>query len=271
LFGSLLSDQQFKPYWVEAGMPGFLLRVIKDAEAISSTEWNGQDIPESKFQEIELDTMGKSSFDITTLLLQTGYLTIKKQHVDENQESFVQLGWPNFEIQRSFLPQIQKILAPSTDIDACRGLLRREDYVGFFQHVSNTALASTPSRISSPEEKWAHSIYHVLLQQLGYPHPSEVTDASGQTDLTFGNCLAELKAVKIGPQGGLSDYNRKKQEAVDQVRSRSPSNTGAERLVVIVSSEPPRTVLQILRVPISPDQSLEVVFTAPTLSAVLDK
>jgi hypothetical protein len=266
---SLLSEQKFKPYWVEAGMPGFLLRVIGDAETISSSEWDGQDVAESKFQEIELDTLGKTSFDTTSLMFQTGYLTIKSQRVDENQESFVRLEMPNFEVQRNFLPRVQKILAPTADVDTCRRLLQREDNVGFFLYMSDTALASIPSRISSSEEKWSHSIFHVMLQLLGYPHPSEAQDASGQTDLTFGNCIAELKAVKIGPKGGLSDYRLKRKEGERQVRSRIPATTDAERLVVIVNSSPPRTVLQILRVPISEDESPANVFTDPVLSAAL--
>uniref|UniRef100_A0A6A7G128 AAA-ATPase-like domain-containing protein n=1 Tax=Hirondellea gigas TaxID=1518452 RepID=A0A6A7G128_9CRUS len=266
----LLSDQTFEPYWIQAGTPGWLLRLINHAAVVNTTEWDNQFVAKSKFDEIELNTMGNHSFDITNLLFRTGYLTVKDQQQDpNNMKTSLLLGYPNFEVRDTFLPQVVRTLCPKMpDITECQRLLNNDDVVGFFMHLATTAFASIPGNISMPDEKWFHSIVHVILVMMGHEYPSELWDASGRLDLKVGNAYVEVKSAAIGNQGGLAELNLEEKTGSKQVVNRKPDNISADRLVVIFNSKPPRGLLKIVSV--ARGRENKVLYQSPELLSAIE-
>lgn len=85
---------QYKSYWFETGSPSFLIKLIQK---------NKYYFPE--MENVELMESSLSSFDVnniglTSLLFQTGYLTIKKNITMGMMYGYV-LGYPNLEVKAS--------------------------------------------------------------------------------------------------------------------------------------------------------------------------
>jgi hypothetical protein len=85
----------FRNYWFETGTPTYLIKLLKEKNYFIPQLENlvvGEEIINSfDIEEIKLET----------LLFQTGYLTIKKQIIDEFEFIEYHLGVPNKEIQKS--------------------------------------------------------------------------------------------------------------------------------------------------------------------------
>ena len=89
------NDRKFQNYWFETGTPSFLVQLIKQ---------NRYFLP--KLNNCEVDGNVANSFDLEnlhleTVMLQAGYLTIKKVLSDFGLQSYI-LGYPNREVEISF-------------------------------------------------------------------------------------------------------------------------------------------------------------------------
>ena len=96
-FSTLLffHDKKFSNYWFKTGTPTFLIDQIKDKDLKSFEQ-------KQKVTEYMLSNFNEKSIDITGLLFQTGYLTIKKEMI-VNDVSLYELDFPNREVKDSFL------------------------------------------------------------------------------------------------------------------------------------------------------------------------
>jgi hypothetical protein len=66
--------------------------------------------PSSAFVKFELESLGRTAFDTTSLLFQTGYLTIKDERKEEDGSQSLRLDYPNYEIKKAFLAESFQIL-----------------------------------------------------------------------------------------------------------------------------------------------------------------
>ncbi len=89
-------NQQFGNYWFATGTPTFLVETIRDRGL------RPQDFESVKVNDTFLERFSLVDLNMTGLLFQTGYLTIRQ--VDTSiYETTYHLGYPNFEVRHSLL------------------------------------------------------------------------------------------------------------------------------------------------------------------------
>jgi len=86
---------KFKNYWFETGTPKFLMELAQSQDFDFASALN-EPVPEIAFSAFEIDNI-----DPLTLLLQTGYLTIKST-VQNLGETWYMLDFPNKEVSGAF-------------------------------------------------------------------------------------------------------------------------------------------------------------------------
>ncbi len=92
----LFYHQRFATYWFESGTPTFLIKLIKDRR------YDIEPLEQLEVSEISFSTYELESLELTPLLFQTGYLTIKGFQRDRFGEIYT-LSYPNYEVKNSFL------------------------------------------------------------------------------------------------------------------------------------------------------------------------
>jgi len=91
-----ISRQEFGNYWFSTATPTFLIKIIRE-----------KGLPIMEFENIEMESNEFDSYDVdniqvTPLLFQAGYLTVKKVEVDVGEKTYY-LSYPNKEVRESFL------------------------------------------------------------------------------------------------------------------------------------------------------------------------
>ncbi len=92
-------DKDFKNYWFATGTPTFLVNTIRD-RGIHPQEFENVEVNDTFFTKFSLEDL-----DMTGLLFQTGYLTIKKI-TKERFEKIYFLGYPNTEVYKSMMQNL---------------------------------------------------------------------------------------------------------------------------------------------------------------------
>ena len=105
--GLCLNKREFRAYWSSTAVPTFLIDILKNHPLNFASVGITED---------RLDTYEPDRPDITTLLYQTGYLTIKGFYQFGAFRKY-DLGFPNLEVQNSFITKLAPAytgLDPST-------------------------------------------------------------------------------------------------------------------------------------------------------------
>ena len=178
---SLFYEQEFKNFWFETGTPTFLIKKLKDDDKKINQSINKL-VKESAFNKYDIDNI-----NISAIMFQTGYLTIKKFNRDEGKYL---LDYPNKEVEDSFLDFIVEHYANSSSdemeyiVDTLHEALEQNDMKSFF-----TALQSLFSSITSKQlekvkdyEGFYHSIIYIILKIVGIEIACEIQSSFGATD-----------------------------------------------------------------------------------------
>ena len=174
------NDYKFSNYWDSTGTPSFLLeqmgRQHYDHEAALNAWYD-----ESVFSAYELDRL-----DITGLLWQTGYLTIKdvRQRVTGTQ---YRIGFPDREVKQTFMTRLlefytglQKGLSGSL-IARFYDAIWDDDLDGFMS-VLQSFLAGIIYDLHIPHEKYYQTIFFIVFQLLGIVIEAESHTNEGRID-----------------------------------------------------------------------------------------
>lgn len=88
-------NKRFRNFWFETGTPSFLVKLMQ------KNRYFLPDLEELEVGEEILSSFEIESMEATTLLFQSGYLTIKEQRFYMGREVFT-LGFPNMEVKNAF-------------------------------------------------------------------------------------------------------------------------------------------------------------------------
>jgi len=198
-------ESKFRNYWFESGTPTFLVNLIKERNYyIPQTESFSAD--ETTFSSYELDNL-----DITALLFQTGYLTIKDY--DRDFGTYV-LGYPNFEVKYSFLRHLYKDRVPDEDNKYKRlvELLAKGDLDEFISVMSSIFAGITYDEGSRINEANFHTLFYVTLAAGGLPARSQVLNYSGRIDMV----------VEVKNKVYIFEFkcNQSAEEAIEQIKQK---------------------------------------------------
>ncbi|MCJ8273342.1 MAG: ATP-binding protein, partial [Psychrosphaera sp.] len=173
---SLFLNQEFLNYWYTTGTPSFLMKLLKskDYDLKNLTQFR---IGEAAFEASESDEM-----EIQSVLVQTGYLTIRKY-----DGTLYTLGFPNYEVNKSFYDSLtasyghlgkgagQSFMVELTEhINAGR----LEDFfttLGCF-------FANIPYDLNVDLEKYYQSLFYAIFTLLGFNIEAEVHTNQGKID-----------------------------------------------------------------------------------------
>ncbi len=181
----LFESSQFSNYWFESGTPTFLIKRLRATEQFA-------------LENLRLSSGIFNSFDLRnlsplTLLIQTGYLTIKEKLDDD----FYQFEFPNQEVRNSFNEMllgeylhINGSIAGAT-IFAIRDAFR-ENNVRQVITIIETLFKATPSHLFSRKnakggynsvgENFYHAIIYLIFNLLGVKMNVEVSLREGRLD-----------------------------------------------------------------------------------------
>ncbi len=171
----------FSNFWDSTGTPSFLLEQMRkqsyDHEAALDCWYD-----ESVFAAYELDRL-----DITGLLWQTGYLTIKDVRMDGDELQY-RLDFPDREVQETFNRRLIEFYAgneKSTEAWSLarqfRTAIRKDDLEGFLT-LFQSFLASISYQLHIPDEKYYQSIFFIVFKLLGASIEAESCTNQGRID-----------------------------------------------------------------------------------------
>ncbi len=156
----------FANFWFTTGTPTFLIKTIKKEQ---------NDIV--SFENLIVNSFVFDSYDIDNietpvLLLQTGYLTVKKITI-KNERKTYHLSYPNKEVQDSFLTHLfdaftKKKMTISTQLlNRLSETVHSDDIESFFKELS-ALFASIPHQVFIKErEAYYHTVIYLVLTLSG--------------------------------------------------------------------------------------------------------
>ncbi len=170
----------FSNYWDDTGTPSFLLeqmgRQSYDHEA-ALKEWYDEGV----FAAYELNRM-----DITGLLWQTGYLTIKDVRQGITGMRYL-LDFPDREVRETFMNRLLEYYAglpkgvSGSIVEAFYDAIWADDLDGFMR-VFQSFLASVKYDLHIPNEKYYQTIFFIVFELLGIFIEAESCTNQGRID-----------------------------------------------------------------------------------------
>jgi hypothetical protein len=205
---NLFNTNSFGNFWFSTGTPTFLIKLIK-SQQIELMEFESLAVTTFTFDSYDIENM-----DIAALLFQTGYLTIKKITIEDEEKTY-ELSYPNHEVRNSFLTYLlgeytQKKSGFNTRLLKRIGKAVEADDMDRFVRELKSLFASIPYHIFiGDREAYYHSIIYLLLSLYGAAVRAEDPTNIGRIDavLETGNKIYIME-FKIGSE----------QEALEQIK-----------------------------------------------------
>ena len=176
----LESGGEFNNYWFSTGTPSFLLELTKQKDFDFQAALN-EPVPEVAFSAFEVDNL-----DPLTLLLQTGYVTIK-----DTEERFGQtwyfLDFPNREVAGAFSTYILHSYAGKTQTgtvqfaaEMAMSLLKGD--LKKLRKIMEVFFAGIPYPVHKKQEAYFQAIFFSMFRLLGQYIEAESTTSDGRID-----------------------------------------------------------------------------------------
>lgn len=191
----LFAYNEFGEWWFRTGTPTFLMKVISEKN-YSAFDLENRNVHSSVFEKHDID-----SIEINSLLLQTGYLTIKEKDLWGGR---VTLDYPNREVESTFT---HHLLAEFTRISAERNsswifdmidALNSNDIEDFINVMQKIFRSLTYPNIDKTE-KYFHSIFYLIVKLIGFSIDSEIATSRGRIDCAlFINKKVYIIEFKVG-------------------------------------------------------------------------
>ena len=201
----------FSNYWDDTGTLEFLVRLSREREydyEAALAAW----YDESIFSAYELDCL-----DITGLLWQTGYLTIKDVRCDEDGMQY-RLDFPDKEVQATFSRRLIESFAGERKNDESWVMARqfrtaiREDDLPRFMTLFQSFLAKISYELHIPHEKYYQTIFFIVFKFLDASVEAESCTNEGRIDAY----IRTAKKVYIFE----FKLNKTAENAIDQIMDR---------------------------------------------------
>ena len=178
--GMTFDSMELANWWSLTAMPTFLMEFFKARPL---------DVSDLSVTEADLAAYEPERIKPVTLLFQTGYLTIKGFE-QEGADRTYHLGFPNLEVENSFLKSLTGVYVGQDDIDShnisrrAREALRSRDPEAFVE-AFRQFFAAIPYDLTDRqnEQSW-QAIMYVILRVIGINVGGEVRTHKGRINLT---------------------------------------------------------------------------------------
>ena len=174
----LLQKMKFANYWFTSGNPSFLMKLIKKDANLELYKLDEYQLKVSQFDTFEIDNL-----NLTAILFQAGYLTIKSY--DDISEQYT-LAYPNLEISKSFKNNLFDTfsLTPNTNQNLLRDIIMAltnnnlESVIAYLKQI----FLNIDYDVKISYEKHYQSIVYLIFQLLGYQINVEYKTNIGRID-----------------------------------------------------------------------------------------
>ncbi len=174
------NDGKFDNYWFATGTPSFLMELAK------KTDFNFEDAVSKAVPGVTFDAFEIPNIDPVTLLLQTGYLTIKSSEIRFNKRWFW-LDFPNEEVAESFSTYLLNSYVGRTQrevssfsADLATAFL--EGNLNQARKVLESFFAGVPYTIHKKSEATFQSVFYAIFRLLGFNVEAESCTNDGRID-----------------------------------------------------------------------------------------
>ena len=219
---SLLAKGEFGNFWFETGTPSFLMDFVKNNSDMNVL-FECNPIISGDFPNFSLKNL-----DFTTLLLQTGYLTIKSKKVNVGELTTYGLGIPNREVRESLF---KSIIKEYSDLDDRNFNTLSKKFLNSIvncdedslQEVLDALVASIPAiQYGKVKEDIREANYHILLlswiRLMGFFAIGEIPSSKGTIDIILKkDNLVVVCELKYGLNAPLNDLAT---EAIKQIKDK---------------------------------------------------
>ena len=178
---SFMHNKHLGSYWFSTGTPTFLIKMLREKRVYN--------LESKKASTITLESFEIDHLDATTLLFQTGYLTIQQKL---SFDTFL-LGYPNQEVSNAMTQILlaEYAHAPMSKTHPLINEISEAFEEGaielVFEHL-NSLFASIPYDIfEESRESYYHSIIFLTFSLLGYYIQAEVHTSKGRIDAVVQN------------------------------------------------------------------------------------
>ena len=172
---------EFNNYWFATGTPSFLMELTKKTEFNFRSVIGGDSVPEIAFSAFEIDNI-----DPLTLLLQTGYVTIKGTE-ERFGQTWYYLDFPNMEVTTAFSSYILNSYAGKTQTDGVRfvaefatSLLNND--LKKLRKTMEVFFAGIPYDVHKKQESTFQGIFFSIFRLLGVYVDAESATNDGRID-----------------------------------------------------------------------------------------
>jgi hypothetical protein len=177
---NFFENETYSNFWFATGTPTFLVKLMRKRFAYKLEETEVSNLILESFRLEEFDAL-----DINSLLLQTGYLTIK----EETPHGTFILNYPNREVKQAFG---QFLLSEYTHTPVTvpygANILRALEHNNLTEviNIINDLVKSVPDqKYVKNEEKFFHAIIHLIFTMIGSDPRSELHAHIGRMDLVL--------------------------------------------------------------------------------------
>ena len=174
-------EKRFDNYWFTSGTPSLLVKLLKERQ---------EDIRD--YEKIPVGSYVFESYDIdnletTSLLFQTGYLTVKeRKRIKETEIEYI-LSYPNKEVRQYFVRHLFRAYTGKAFVEGAKiirqltqALNDRDDF-RFFE-IIKSLFSSISYNIFINKEAYYHSIIYMILKLMDAPVHTEVQTSTGRMD-----------------------------------------------------------------------------------------
>ena len=172
-----IRTKRVESHWYASGTPSFLIEQIEKYPK-DLVPLNGTTVTKSKLS----DVSSVEHIDLTALMYQTGYLTIKGY-----RNNRYQLGFPNEEVRMAFIESLVNHFSTiNREIaDRCYDILENQQPALFFEQVK-TIMASFPYNLfSRAQEQTYHGMLLGIISGMGIEVVAEKATNLGRIDIVL--------------------------------------------------------------------------------------
>jgi len=177
---NFFENNKFDDYWFRSGTPTFLMKLIKErSDYFQLHRLEGMSVESSVF-----DKFDPEKIELTALLFQTGYLTIKDYN---KRTSKYNLQFPNNEVRKSFNNHLLSELSENGSDQNAMLLydiietLSSKNTERFFTHLK-ILFKNISYPLIGKSENYFHTVFFAVIRLLGFDIETEVLTADGRID-----------------------------------------------------------------------------------------
>jgi len=219
---SLFAKGEFGNFWFETGNPTFLMEFVKNNKDINVL-FDPNPIISGNFPSFNLENL-----DFTTILLQTGYLTIKSKQINVGELSTYELTIPNREVNDSLFTSIITEISHKNPVEIdnlakkiLNAIINLDN--DSLQLAFDTLIASIPAiQYGKIKEDIREPNYHILFlswfRLMGFFALGETPGSKGTPDMIIKKdnlvVVCEMKYSLDEPLDNLA------MDAIDQIKKK---------------------------------------------------